>query len=128
MKNKLLALLLPLLIVCGSFTQSGCSTTSPATATAVQVGLTTADAAIKAWFDYVVRERTRLDSIKVSQPAEYASGSATLDAKEVKATAAYSAYQKAIVSAASADPSDVSHAVAAATVPLLTLITQLIEK
>lgn len=134
MKNRKSNLLLCLAFALGALCVApGCASRSPenvaynATASAI----TTADAAISAWSDYVVAERRRIKALKATDPGAALEAGNRLLVNEGRVSSAYYQYQDAAKAAvligASASNSTNSPAarIAAAAAPLIALVTQL---
>lgn len=123
-----LALLLGITLAApGCATRSTESIAYNATASAI----TTADAAISAWGDYVVAERSRIEKLKATDPGAAIEANRNLLNKEGQVSSAYYQYQDAaraaVLIGASASNSTNSPAarIAAAAAPLIALVTQL---
>lgn len=94
-------------------------------------GITTADAAISAWADYVVAERRRIETLKATDPGAALEAGNRLLVNEGKVSSAYYTYQDAaraaVLAGANASDGNQSPAarIAAAAAPLITLVTTL---
>lgn len=119
----------------GAIVTSGCSGSpkSPARIahTTTVTAITTADAAISAWADYVVAEQRRIAALKATDPGAALEAGNRLLVNEGKVSAAYYRYQAAATEAitagaSSADPgSTTSVQIAGASTALIQLIATL---
>ena len=122
-----------LIVIAFALTIAGCAgkSTSRVAITATESAVSTADAAISAWGDYVVAERRRITVLKQTDPGAALEAGHNLLTKEGKVSIAYYQYQEAakaaiLSGAASADTSgDVAARIAAAAAPLINLVSTL---
>ena len=117
-------------VVCFSIAITGCQTTPQVVAIKTTDGvLTTADQAIAAWADYVVKQRSVIAQMPSGSDKEAAS--TALAIKELKVKNAYEQYQvagrSAVLLGSTASGVNSGADVAAALASLLTLVTQFIS-